>query len=346
MIRVLVVDDSAVAREYLTQILNRDPAIRVVGTAVDGTEAVVAVEKLRPDLITMDIHMPRMDGPAAIRRIMQTQPTPIVVVTGNEITAEVRATYESLDSGALAIVPRPGSVARWTDGEDPAETLLRTVKLMAEVKVVRRWSRNVRDERPAFPAAAPRALLVPPQVVILGASTGGPTALKEVLSPLAADFPLPLVVVQHIASGFVEGFTAWLRDVTRREVEVAHAGAALRPGRLYVAPDGRQLGFSASGSIQLLERQPDDTLCPSVNYTFLQAARVFGAGAVGVLLTGMGRDGADGLLALRQAGALTIAQDRESRMPGEAVRLQAARLVLSPAQIAATLNTLPFPARS
>ncbi len=341
MIKVLVVDDSAVARAFLVELLGSDPAIRVVGTAADGMEAVEAVEKLRPDLVTMDIHMPRMDGQEAIREIMQTRPTPIVVVTGNEITEEVRATFASLELGALALVPRPAG-PRHPEHAALSRQLVETVKLMSEVKVVRRWNRQPARVVRAAGATAGRTRRV--RVVAIGASTGGPTVLKDILAALPRTFTVPVAIVQHIAPGFVDGFAAWLAEGTGRPVRVARGGEDLVAGGVYVAPDGQHLGFDLNGRVGLERGEAAGGLCPSVTHLFKSTARVFGADAAGVLLTGMGRDGADGLLALRRAGAVTIAQDAEScvvnGMPGEAVRLGAADHVLSPEKIAEMLSGL------
>ncbi len=345
MIRVLIVDDSAVARHYLSEVLDAAPGIRVVGYATNGEEAIEAVRRHKPDLVTMDITMPRMDGPTAIRNIMETQPTPIIVVTGNEITEEVRATFRSLESGALALIPRPHGPSH-PDYSAQAEHLVQTVRLMSEVKVVRRWNRT-----PSASSTAPTTLevpraMAPARVVLIGASTGGPSAMKEIFAALPPAFPVPVVVVQHIASGFVEGFSMWLSDVAGRPVLQARLGERLSPNTVYVAPEHMQLGFSSLGALWPQPPRAGDAFCPSVSFTFKAAARAFGSSAVGVLLTGMGRDGSDGLLALRQAGALTIAQDEASSivfgMPAEAIRLRAAELVLPPERIASTLAALPF----
>ena len=343
MIKVLVVDDSAVAREFLAHVINREPGMTVVGTARDGVEAIDAVTRLGPDIITMDIIMPRMDGPEAITQIMQTVPKPIVVVTGNTITEEVRATFVSLESGALAIVPRPNALDS-DRGQADAEHLVRTLRLMSEIRVVRRTPRK-RPERIATPRPfgfEPRARSF--RAVALGASTGGPSALKTVVSALPRDFPAPLLIVQHIAAGFVEGFVSWLGESTPMPVRLAVHGEILLPGHIYVAPDGVHLGVG--GDERVVLSQPASVtagrLCPSVTHLFETIERVYGPQSAAVLLTGMGRDGADGLLRLRKAGAITVAQDKESSvvhgMPGEAITLGAAEYVLPPPRIADLLN--------
>jgi len=344
MIKVLIVDDSAVAREFLSQLIGTTAGMSVVGTAVDGVEAIEATERLKPDLITMDIIMPRMGGPEAIEQIMQTNPTPIVVVTGNTITEEVRATFRSLESGALAIVARPYG-ADSVDHEESSRRLIETIRLMSEVRVVRRWSRAVRRER------SPRLRTVGEpktiRVVAIGASTGGPTILKRIVSALPKDFPVPILIVQHIAAGFVEGFSTWLGDACHLTVRIARKGERLRAGHVYVAPDGEHLGVDMSECSTLTPEPVARALCPSVTHLFQSVARVYRSQAIGVLLTGMGRDGADGLLMLKQFGSLTIAQDKESSvvhgMPGEAIKLGAADMVLAPARMAEVLINYAMP---
>lgn len=343
MIKVLVADDSAVAREVLAHLINAAPDMTVVGVASDGVEAVEAAQRLRPDIITMDIVMPRMSGPEAIDQIMQTAPTPIVVVTGNTITEEVRATFESLESGALAIVPRPAG-GRHPESEANAEHLLRTLRLMSEIKVVRRLKRKPARQ----PGSAPITANVEPRpfrVVAIGASTGGPSALKALLGELRGDFPVPVLVVQHIASGFVEGFVEWLGNSTAIPVRLAQRGEAVRPGVIYVAPEGVHLGVDLEERVMLVTppSRPPSLLCPSADFLFESLARAYGPHAIGVLLTGMGRDGAGGLLKMKRAGAITIAQDKDSSvihgMPGEAIALGAADFILPPTRIAELLTT-------
>ncbi len=343
MIRVLVVDDSAVAREFITHVVNRTGDMTVIGTAANGLEAVEAAERLQPDIITMDIMMPLMDGPTAIDIIMNRCPRPIVVVTSNTITEEVRATFRSLESGALAIVPRPPGSGS-PEHVAATEHLVQTIRLMSEVKVVRRLRRR---EVPPTPAPNARIETRPRgfRVVAIGASTGGPSALKTVLSTLRRTFPVPMLVVQHIAPGFVDGFITWLRDSTSLTVQLAETGQPLAPGTVYIAPDGAHLTVGVDERIILKRpaRLGTGMLCPSAHELFLSVADVYRHEAAGVLLTGMGRDGADGLLSLKRAGALTIAQDKASSvvhgMPGEAIALGAADFILPPEKIGALLTT-------
>lgn len=344
MIKVLVVDDSAVARDFLVHLIDGAPDMEVVGTAIDGCEAISATQRLHPDVISMDIVMPRMGGPEAIEQIMQTMPTPIVVVTGNTITEEVRATFESLDSGALAIVPRPFGLGCSNHAES-SEQLLRTLRLMSEIRVIRRLPR-----RAPRPQLSPNAAgVLPPRTfrgVAIGASTGGPSALKAIIGELPEAFPVPVLVAQHIAPGFVEGFAGWLADSSRLRVRLGVAGEKAVAGTVYVAPDGAHFGLGRDERIVLTPPgdRPAGGVCPSVDRLFASVALAYGPQAIGVLLTGMGRDGAQGLLAMKRAGGATIAQDRESSvvygMPAEAVALGAADLVLPPPRIADVLTNL------
>ncbi len=347
MIKVLVVEDSPVVREFLLHILASDPEIEVVGTASDGEAAVDAVSQKKPDAITMDIHMPKMDGIEATRRIMETRPTPIVIVSGSSTADEVTLAFRAMEAGALAVAQRPWGLGH-PDHEGSAKELVQTVKLMAEVKVVRRWPRRPPPAaRPAVSALTELELKrVPAEItlVALGASTGGPLVLQRILSGLPKDFPIPVVVVQHMAPGFVQGFAEWLSQSTGFPVQVAAHGDLLQPGRCYVAPDGFHLNVEAGGRIALSQQEAENGLRPSVSCLFRSVARVYGEKAVGILLTGMGKDGAEELKRLKEMGGLTIVQDEKSSvvygMPGEAARLEAATYILPPEKIAAALANL------
>lgn len=331
-IRVLVVEDSPTLRELLVHILGSDPRLAVAGTAEDGEAGVEAARCLKPDVITMDFHMPRMGGVEAVRRIMETAPVPIVVVSGSASRHEVHATFRMLDAGALVMIAKPAA----TDDE-AARKLLETVRLMAEVKVVRRWPRR---ESPSV--AAPSAAGVPARLVALGASTGGPQVLQAILATLPRDFPAPVVIVQHISPGFSEGFAEWLTQTSGIPVRLARHGALLAGGQAWLAPEGHHMLVTPEGRISLSPDPPLNGHRPSVSRLFASVAEAYGPGAVGVLLTGMGRDGAAELRLMRDRGALTIVQTPETAvvpgMPGEAIRLGAAVQVLAPEQIGGALR--------
>jgi two-component system, chemotaxis family, protein-glutamate methylesterase/glutaminase len=338
VIRVLLAEDSAVTRAYLTYLLDEDPGIEVVGAAKDGQEAVDLAAGLRPDVILMDVHMPVLDGYEATRKIMELTPTPIVMATASSSRSETRGGFTALEAGALILLGKPPAL--WEDGHDEAAAeLLRTLKLMSEVKVVRRRSTNG-AVHPSATYPRPRA----PRVVAIGASTGGPQALSAILAGLPSPLGTPILLVQHITDGFIGGFVEWLGTRTAMDVVVAAQGQDLRPGTLYVAGSGRHMTLARDGRIAFDHGPPVNGFRPSISRLLDSVADVCGREAVGVLLTGMGRDGAEGLRRMREAGALTIAQDEPSSvifgMPGEAVRLKAASEVLPPAAIAEALRAV------
>lgn len=343
MIKVLVVEDSPVVREFLVQILSSDPAIHVIGTADDGERAIEAVERDRPDVITMDIHMPKLDGLQATRRIMETHPTPIVIVSGSS-DPEVSTTFRAIEEGALAVLCRPAGVGHPNHAKTAAE-LVQTVKLMSEVRVVRRWA-QMRNE--TFRSQQPRPVVAPTtgevKVIAIGASTGGPPVLQTILAGLPKDFPLPILIVQHIAAGFTQGLIEWLAHSSALPIHVAAHGEIVGPGHVYVAPDALQMKVEHGGTIALVGSAQENGLCPSVAFLFRSLAEVYGGKVVAGLLTGMGRDGAEELKLLREKGAVTFAQDKESSivhgMPGEAIKLDAATLILPPDKIAGVLTSL------
>ncbi len=344
MIKVLVVEDSPVVREFLVHILGADPGIQVIGTANDGEQALEAVARQRPDVITMDIHMPKLDGLEATRRIMETYPTPIVIVSGSTDPREVSTTFRAMEAGAVAVLRRPAGIGH-PDHEASARELVQTVKLMSEVKVIRRWPKAGRQPELAPPAQAHDAPIeAKARVVAIGASTGGPPVLQTILSALPKDFPLPILIVQHMATGFTQGFVQWLAQTSSLPVHLATHDERIRPGHVYVAPDEFQMRVERGGKIVLTKDEPENGLRPSVSYLLRSVAEVYGRDAVAGLLSGMGRDGAEELKLLRDRGATTFAQDKESSvvhgMPGEAIKLDAATFILPPEKIPAVLTNL------
>lgn len=335
---MLVVEDSNVVRQLLIHALESDPEISVVGSCSDGEEAVRTVMWLKPDVITMDVHMPRLDGLEATRQIMETQPVPIVIVSGSAPRSEMASTFEAMEAGALAVLPRPRGLGHPQHAASVAE-LRETVKLMAEVKVVRRWARGRKS-------GAPNLTTIPrrddPRLVALGASTGGPPVLRTILAGLPRHFPLPIVIVQHMSSGFLGGFGEWLSAASDFPVKIAGPGEQIAAGIAYLAPDDYHLSVTRSGQVRLLGTEPEHGLRPSVSVLFRSLLESYGSAVAAGLLTGMGRDGADELKRLREAGAITFAQDKESSvvhgMPGEAIRIGAAELELSPEMMVTALR--------
>jgi two-component system chemotaxis response regulator CheB len=342
MVKVLVVEDSASVRELLVHILSSDPEIRVLGTARNGQEALEFLQTQKPDVITMDIVMPVMDGLETTRQIMSTAPIPVIIVSSSRQPTEVSRTFLAMEAGAVAALDKPAG----PDGpgfEASASAIRQMAKLMAEVKLVKRTVRNGSrwQYAPASTLAISLSRLYDPRVVAVGASTGGPQAIAEILCGLPKAYPLPLLVVQHIAAGFVRGMADWLRGRTELGVQVASEGEPIVPGRVYVAPDGSHMGIGAGNRIAFSHEPPEHGMRPSVSRLFGSVTRKYGSAAVGVLLTGMGKDGAEELRSMREAGALTVAQDKESSvvhgMPGEAIRLNGASHILCPEDIARLL---------
>lgn len=332
-------------RDFLVHLLNADSELEVIGTAKDGEAALAFVKENKPDVITMDIHMPKMDGFETTRKIMESQPVPVVIVTATTNPKEVAVLFHAMDAGALAVLPIPAGFGH-PEHEVTSRELIQTLKSMSEVKVVRRWARNrVSKFAPTPPPKeTERKAARDVRVIAIGASTGGPPVLQTILSSLPEDFPIPVLVVQHIATGFMDGFVEWLASSCRIRVQLASQHQPLRPGNVYLAPDDFQMMAGPNGSIILRNDPPENGLRPAVSCLFRSVAEVFGKSAVGILLTGMGKDGAAELKGIKDAGGLTIAQSKETcvvnGMPGEAINLDAATYSLSPEQIAAVLTDI------
>jgi two-component system chemotaxis response regulator CheB len=324
-IRVLVVDDSPLFVETIQGILDEDPEIQVVGVANDGRQAVEEALRLRPDVITIDVHMPVMDGLEAISEIMASCPTPILVVTSDPGADGSELHFEAIGRGALDVLPKP---TVWKGTAPEQEALREHVKLLAGVAVVQRAKK--RPSRESISQRIARALLkavtrlgpdrapAPIHGHLLGfaASTGGPSALALILEELPVDFPATILVVQHIFDGFADSLASWLDGKTSLKVCVAENGASITPGTVLVAPDGWHLTVvpsdGAAGRVALTSGSPSDPHRPSGNQLFESMAAVYGRAAIGVILTGMGDDGVAGLEAIRKAGGVTLAQDEGS----------------------------------
>ncbi|OGU02014.1 MAG: chemotaxis response regulator protein-glutamate methylesterase [Gemmatimonadetes bacterium GWC2_71_10] len=319
MIRVVVAEDSLTVRELLVGILESDPEFRVVGQAKTGAEAVELAIRLRPDLITMDVHMPALDGFEATKEIMVHAPAPIIIVSSSASQADVELSFNTMRAGALMVVAKPDNPqSPLFNGR--REQFVAMAKAMAQVKVVRRWATQT------LPATAPasrrRASGPPLQLVAMAASTGGPAALQRILADLPGDFPAPILIVQHIATGFVAGLAGWLGGACNLHVKVAEAGDPLVGHTVLIAPDDRHLGI-AQGRAVLSDAPPLGGFRPSATHLFETAARAYGASLAAIVLTGMGSDGVAGLAAVKTAGGRVLAQDEASSvvfgMPREAV---------------------------
>ncbi len=343
MIRVLVAEDSATVRELLVAILESDPEFSVVGQAKNGVEAVDLASKLRPDLITMDVHMPVMDGFAATKEIMVQAPTPIIIVSSSSSGRDVEMSLNALRAGALMVVAKPHDPGAPTfNGRQ--EQFLSMAKAMADVKVVRRWDRSARVVGSGIAPARTEDAGAVAAIVAIAASTGGPAALQRILNDLPPEFPAPVLVVQHIARGFTAGLADWLAASSPLQVKVAEHGDLLTPRTVFVAPDDRHLGLADGGRVAVLATATVGGFRPSASVLFESAARHAGSRVAAVILTGMGSDGVAGLAAVRAAGGHVIAQDETTSvvhgMPGAAVEAGVVDRVLPLGEIAGHLAGL------
>ncbi|QEG39981.1 chemotaxis-specific protein-glutamate methyltransferase CheB [Roseimaritima ulvae] len=318
MPRILIVDDSPTAREMLAAIMQTDPDIEVIGFAINGREAVAKTKDLQPDLVTMDVNMPELDGFQATKEIMIECPTPIIIVSSSPRIKEVSTSMQALQAGALTVLSKPSGVLQ-PDFHHQAAEIISNVKAMADVLVIRHRRRMaaapsvVREAvaaSPIEPPVAPPATAL--RCVAVVASTGGPPALAQLLRVLPADFPVPILLVQHIVSAFGEGFVRWLDSVVPLRVTMAVDGELLQPGCVYVAPHDHHLGVTKGCRTRLDDGPEIGGFRPAGDFLFASAAEMFGEKTVGIILTGMGQDGVQGIRAIRNAGGRTIAQDEQS----------------------------------
>jgi two-component system, chemotaxis family, protein-glutamate methylesterase/glutaminase len=322
-IRVLVVDDSALMRKLIPTILARDPSIEVVGTAMDGAFALKKIEEMRPDVVTLDLEMPRMDGIEALRLIMQRAPLPVIVFSTHSKKGAY-STFKALALGAIDFVAKPMDAAA-----GHLEAI--AVELVDKIKVAkrvgsRRISTGLKIDLAPLEKKPVRATLPPNRIIAIGISTGGPNALQFVLSQIPPDFPGSLVVVQHMPEGFTEMFARRLDECCSLDVQEAKSGDLLVAGRVLICPGNRHMMVRRMprGDMAVLsDGAPVNGHRPSADVLFHSVAQEFGLTAVGILMTGMGEDGAEGLGAIKAAGGMTIAQSEDtcvvSGMPRAAI---------------------------
>jgi len=334
-IRVLVVDDSQLVRQILINLLESDPGIKVIGEAKNGQEAVEAATSLKPDIITLDIRMPVMDGFEATEQIMAFSPTPILIITSSIDKDDVYTTLKALSAGALDVLEKP-SLTKGFDWNFLREELIRRVKLLSEVKVIT----HLRGKLKKFSAQSSSSLPAKPnqyKAVAIASSTGGPNVLREILRVFPENFSLGVLIVQHITSGFTQGLVHWLAQECRIPIKVGEEGDPVKKGMVLMAPDGFHMEVTPDEKIRLSDSQPVGGHKPSADILFHSVANVYGAKAIGVILTGMGEDGGEGIRAIRMAGGKTIAQDEEScvvfGMPRAAIELGGVDYILPPSLI-------------
>ena len=354
-VRVLLVEDSPIALTILQRLLASAPDIEVVGTARNGIEALDLIPKLDPTVVCTDLHMPKMGGLELTRQIMATYPRPILVISASVDEDNSENAFQLLQAGALDIFPKPRTGL--SSGYEEIRTdLINRIKVLAGVSVFTHRQRMSKTQFPVcdVPTVQPSKSfsqslsldIRAPKIVAIGASTGGPQAFRDILQPLPATFPVPIVCVQHISEGFLLGLVTWLKGECAIQIQIAQAGEIPQAGTVYFAPDNYHLQIDSRGCLQLAKTLPVAGHRPSVDVLFQSIAAYYRRSCVGILLTGMGRDGADGLFAIAQSGGTTIAQDESScvvfGMPKEAIALNAAQYVLPISEISPMLLTKIF----
>jgi len=325
-VRVLVVDDSAFYRQSMTSMLSSAPQVEIIGTARDGADAIMLVTKHRPDVITLDLEMPNVNGFVFLRWLMENTPTPVIVVSSQSDQASV---FKALELGAVDFLAKPTPRASWRIMEIRDE-LIAKVRAVAFVPIDRLISKAVSTHGPSVSfkmsdlKVVNRADTI--QLVAIGASTGGPTAVQSIIGGLPEDFPVPVVVTQHMPPGFTQYFAERLDKLSQVTVREAHHGDWMESGTVYICPGGFHMTFKHAEQgilIQLHEKQESDRYVPSVDRMFSSATEVYGGQVLGVILTGMGNDGRIGMRKIKEAGGQTLAESEETAvvfgMPKEAI---------------------------
>lgn len=332
MIKVLIVDDSPTVQDALHHILSSDKDIKVIGVVSSGQEALEFLQTQSPDVITMDIMMKGMNGFTATEKILARNPIPIIIVSSCYNKDEVDLCYKAIEVGAVAILPKP--IATYDCSLESERELIRTVKAMSKVKVIKRTPMN---KTVSINKNDKIIKTNPINLIVIGASTGGPPVLMTILSGLPSDFKVPIVIVQHISKGFLEGMITWLQQQCSLRLTLAKNTEKLLQGNVYFAPDGFHTGIDKDGRIFLSDEPSEHGVKPSVSFLFRSILNNSKKDVMAILLTGMGKDGSWELSQMYNKGYITIAQDKESSvvfgMPGEALKLSKLTHVLPPDKI-------------
>ncbi|MBN2344087.1 MAG: chemotaxis-specific protein-glutamate methyltransferase CheB [Deltaproteobacteria bacterium] len=349
MIRLLIAEDSTTVQRVLRSLLEDEPNIEVVGVADNGEMAVEMCRELRPDIVTMDIFMPKMTGLEATRQIMSECPTRIVIISSMVKSKDTNYSFEAMRAGAVEVIEKPTGILSGKYQEikkDLVRIIKNTIRTRPDAQLswlpsktpIIPWENNSIDERSSQIPQDSNYPLVLPELICIGGSTGAPTVIVEILSQLPADYPIPIVVAQHISKGFAQKMSEWLNSSMPLNVQMAHSQSVPVPGNVLVCPDHSHATFSSKGIIKLVPPTEQGGHVPSIDRLFKGAAEAYGETAVGVILSGMGKDGADGLLQLRKQKAYTIGQSEETSvvygMNRVAAELGAVSVELSPIEIA------------
>lgn len=346
-IRVLIAEDSALIQKVLKNMVENDDRFELVAIASNGKQAVELTQKLKPDVISMDVNMPELDGVEATKQIMDLQPTPIVIVSSYYNSTEIELAIRVLDAGAVTIMEKPNGPGH-PKYDYTLRTYLNRLKSMSEIKVVRRRTKLSEKKEDSVSSEKTPKLTYNGNfqfsILVVGASAGGPESARQLFEKLPADFPLPIVFVQHIDSHFADGFAVWLNSYSNIPVVIAYDNQVPEAGKIYMPPGGKHIIIGSNKHIKLVSETIQNIPVPSVNRLFESAANVYGSKTIAVLLSGMGRDGAEMMKKLRNEGAYTYAQDEKSclvyGMPKEAYNLGAVVKMLSPAEISADISTI------
>jgi two-component system chemotaxis response regulator CheB len=348
-VRVLVIDDSALMRKLIPQIIERDSSIQVAGTAMDGEFGLKKIEELKPHVITLDLEMPRMDGMETLKQIMRRYKLPVIMVS-SQTTDGATSTFKALALGAIDFVAKPRDAAS-AKMDEIATELISKIKAAAKTKLDHVSPTNLEPSRVNKPLIKPK--VAPTKIVTIGISTGGPNALQYMLSQLPGDFPGSIVVVQHMPEGFTELFARRLNECCAIDVKEAQSGDVLVAGRALICPGNRHMRvrrMALGNMVVLSDEERVNGHRPSVDVLFQSAASEFGRHAIGLIMTGMGEDGAEGLGVMKRAGAITIAQDEQScvvfGMPKAAIERGYAQRVVSLELLANTLTAQCAPAKA
>jgi two-component system chemotaxis response regulator CheB len=341
-IKVLLVDDSPIAITLLKKVLAAAPDIQVVGTAQNGKEALSLIPRLDPTVVCTDLHMPTMNGLEFTSEIMARYPRPVLVISVSVKEGSLNV-FKVIEAGALDAVLKPRMVSE-SEYNAMASELVSKIRILSGVRVFRKAKREeFKVDSLDIPQPFPKIKL-PVRIIVIGASTGGPQAFQTILPQLPADFSIPIICVQHISEGFLDGLVQWLSGMCAMKVAIAREGIVPMPGTIYFPQEGRHLKFDGGGKFVLSSEPSYHGHRPSITETMRSATEYYGSGVLSILLTGMGSDGAEGMQAVARAGGITIAQDEKSSivfgMPKQAIELEAAQLVVPLNEIAPTLIRL------